>query len=683
MNGVFIEIKKLSKVMPQYWIAAFFILTILYMELIYSLWCFKSINMDILFPLLFGITVAVFLSILSSIFNQKVNGIISLVVTALLTLLYSFQLVYFSIFRMPFSVCSLAAADDVLQFKSIIYDAIFVNLIGIILLLFPIICLFILNKHKEIKRAEKLPLIVGLLVCICIHTITIAFVNMTGDSNVSQRTLYYKFSTPELSIRKLGVFTTVRLDIKNYLFLDNKDPSNNATNDTDIPSDEEYNTTAGQVWESTVASAHGTGQQETTTVDNTMIIEDNALDINFEELISKEKDSTILDMHKYFSQVTPTQKNKYTGLFKGNNLILITAESFSPYAISPELTPILYKMSTEGFVFKNFYNPVWRVSTSDGEYVACTSLIPKAGVWSFAKSAVNYLPFVFGNQFSKIGYGTKAYHNHTYTYYKRDISHPNMGYEFKAVGNGLDIKKSWPESDLDMIKATVPEYIGPQPFHTYYMTVSGHMNYNFFGNYIASKNKEYVKDLPYSEEGRAYIACNLELEFALKELIDSLETAGIADNTVIAISPDHYPYGLPKENIDELAGHEVESNFELYKSTFIIWKKGLETVQVERPCSSLDINPTLSNLFGLEYDSRLLMGTDVLSNSSPLVVFSNKSWITDRAIYNSVTDTVIFNDGDEMDNSYAKMIDKKIADMFDYSTKVLESDYYSRVIPKP
>ena len=33
-----------------------------------------------------------------------------------------------------------------------------------------------------------------------------------------------------------------------------------------------------------------------------------------------------------------------------------------------------------------------------------------------------------------------------------------------------------------------------------------------------------------------------------------------------------------------------------------------EPVRVEKLCSSLDVMPTLANLFGLEYDSRLMAG---------------------------------------------------------------------------
>jgi phosphoglycerol transferase MdoB-like AlkP superfamily enzyme len=385
-------------------------------------------------------------------------------------------------------------------------------------------------------------------------------------------------------------------------------------------------------------------------------------------------------MNKYFSSVEPTATNKYTGMFKGCNLIMFTAEGFSPYAVDPVRTPTLYKMVTQGFHFKNFYNPVWGVSTSDGEYVACTGLIPKGGVWSFYKSGSIYMPFCMGNQFRKLGYLTKAYHDHTYTYYKRDVSHPNMGYDYKGIGNGLVVKKTWPESDVEMMDVTVPEYMDQQPFHSYYMTVSGHMNYNFFGNYMSSKNKSYVEDLPYSDPAKAYIACQLELEFAMKDLLGKLEAKGIADKTVIVLSADHYPYGLEKQYLDELAGHEVESNFELYKSDLIIYKEGMQPVEVDKPCASLDIIPTVSNLFGLDFDSRLLMGRDILSDAPPLVIFSNRSWITDRARKNTVSGAVTFTDGTTEDQDYVKKINRIVSDKFKFSARILETDYYGKTL---
>lgn len=38
-------------------------------------------------------------------------------------------------------------------------------------------------------------------------------------------------------------------------------------------------------------------------------------------------------------------------------------------------------------------------------------------------------------------------------------------------------------------------------------------------------------------------------------------------------------------------------------------------------CYDVDILPTISNLLGLEYDSRLMVGQDILSDSEQLVCF--------------------------------------------------------------
>lgn len=689
----------------DYWLLCFFISLIAYLELLYRLWIFKSISADYLFPFLFALSAGAVLYLLISLIPPKAAGIAALAITFLVSLGYGVQLVYYSIFRTPLSLVSLAGAGDALQFQDIITKAIFKNAVAIVLLFIPLILL--LMRNSKLAFSSKKPLILSyvLLFCISSYSAAIIFVNLTGDSPASQNTLYYKASSPELSVNKLGLLTTVCLDFERLVvgtlqnnYVGDVTAKGNVNADTGTeeftisdsntaitesgdtsPSDTFAPAKTNEDIAADKVNAIGEGNEQLMPVGPVKPY--NTMDIDFETLLASGQEDSFYAMNKYFSTVQPTSTNKYTGMFKGYNLILLTAESFSPYAISPELTPTLYKMATEGFVFNNFYNPVWWVSTSDGEYVACTGLIPKSGIWSFAASGKNYMPLVMGNQFKKLGYTTKAYHNHTYTYYKRDISHPNMGYDYKGVGNGLVVKKTWPESDLEMINVTAGEYIGQKPFHTYYMTVSGHMNYNFSGNYIASKNKEFVADLPYSDASKAYIAGNLELEFAMKALLEKLEAAGVAEKTVIALSADHYPYGLAKENIDELAGHEVEENFELYKSTFILWKKGMKPIAIDKPSSSLDIVPTLSNLFGLEYDSRLLMGSDILSDAPALVIFSNRSWITDRAIYNSVANTVNFKDGTTVDKSYIGKVNRIVADKFKYSAKILETDYYRKILP--
>ena len=239
-------------------------------------------------------------------------------------------------------------------------------------------------------------------------------------------------------------------------------------------------------------------------------------------------------------------------------------------------------------------------------------------------------------------------------------------------------KYTWPESDLEMMELTIPEYIEKEPFHVYYMTVSGHLEYTFNDNGMSYRNRKYVKDLPYSDIAKAYIACNYELEKALTYLIEQLNEAGIADRTVIALATDHYPYGLEKQYIDELAGHEVEENFELYKSTLILWSASMkEPVEVDKYCSALDILPTLANLFGLEYDSRLYMGKDILSDSEGLVMFNNRSFITDKLMYNSKTKEITYLTDEEIPEDYVATIKQIVKNRFSISKSIIDLDYYS------
>ena len=306
------------------------------------------------------------------------------------------------------------------------------------------------------------------------------------------------------------------------------------------------------------------------------------------------------------------------------------------------------------------------------------------------RSAENYMPFTLGNMFSEQrGLTCRAYHNHSYKYYNRHLSHPNLGYIFKAKGNGLDVKSTWPESDLEMMQLTIPEYINDETFHTYYLTVSGHMSYSWIGNAMSSKNKQYVKDLPYSETVKCYLAANLELEYGMASLVKQLEDAGIADDTVIILTTDHYPYGLEKgstynnkeDYVGELYGYSYENIIERDHSALIIWSGSIEDMglEVTTPTYSLDILPTVSNLFGLEYDSRLLVGRDVFSEAEPLVLWYNHTWKTELGYFDSSKNKFVPNEGAIIPEGYVERIKTLVANKIYYSREAQVTDYFNRL----
>lgn len=382
----------------------------------------------------------------------------------------------------------------------------------------------------------------------------------------------------------------------------------------------------------------------------------NVLPIDFARLLEEADTKETAWLAEYMQELKPTERNEFTGIFKDYNLIYLTAEGFSTYAVREDLTPTLYRLINSGFVFTNFYDPLWQTSTSDGEYINCTGLIPD-GQFSMRKSAENDMAFSLPHYFDKEGTGSYAYHNNSLSYYDRHRTHPNLGYDFKAAKLGnlaeeqwgdkifpMENPDSWPASDLEMMQGTVSEYLDLDRFNVYYMTVSGHMNYNFSGNAMSAKNKEAVAHLDMSENARAYIACHIELDKALEYLLEELEAAGKLENTVICMAADHYPYAMSKAEYEELAGKSLSKNLDVYRNSLILWNAGMEDapVVVEKVCGSMDIIPTLLNLFGFDYDSRLYAGRDIFSEEEGMVIFNDRSFVTDTVFYNRKAKTTVW-----------------------------------------
>ena len=660
------------------------------------------------FSVLFGcILAAVFCGAMCFV-SGKVNIIVSNVVLSIATAFYVSQIIYYNVFGTFYNTESLFNAGQITQFWFIILGAILNRIVFILLCVavIPIYNIFvkksvISSAGRGLKRLTRMDatwftqirqLTFGISAAAYMVLFTI-YMPMAVDP-FSSYSNFFGQQEYESSIKRIGLFSTLHIDVLKLFVPENASGALHALEEfLDMGHGEIPVFQADPVLPVITPApppGGGTASSDDPIEDNIpdeppepIVYGYNVTDIDFESLIEGESNATARALHEYFAFSTPSQKNEFTGMFEGYNLVMFVAEAFSPYAVHKELTPTLYKMVHEGFHFTNFYTPSWGVSTSDGEYVACSGLIPKSGVWSFSRSSDNYMPFFMGNQLRNIGYTTYAYHNHTHTYYNRHRSHPNMGYEYKGVGNGLELPQIvWPNSDLEMIQVTVDDYIDQQPFHAYYMTVSGHFEYSWGGNMMSRRNRDAVEHLQMSEAAKAYIACHIELDKALEYLMKRLNDAGIAENTFIVLSTDHYPYGLPGvdgvDGISEFLGHPVDKNFEIFENNLIIYAQGMEPVTVDKPSSSLDIIPTVSNLMGLEFDSRFLMGRDILSNSDALVIFWNRSFITEngRRIRNG---DFVPNPGVTVDDDYADNIRALIDAKFTVSASILDLDYYRRV----
>ncbi len=652
----------------------YIILSVCWMEALLKHHCFGNFfDASFIYVFLFSLPICCLLSLLSSLFSEKKNQFVFIILLFLHCCWYITQVVYYSIFKSFLLIDKINMIGDVVSsYAGIAVDSFFSALPIILLMLVPfavLISLYVLNKSNRLHEYFKAIKLKTLLFYVILFAVTqisaIAVTNLSNEGILSPRAVYNDSWTPELSMRTFGNLTTLRLNIKQLFIYDTAEVMGTPTENSPT------------VTSRTPNSANTSEEEiESPTIEYSA----NILPIDFMELIQEENDPEINDLHLYFSEKEPTFQNEYTGFFEGKNLIFITAEGFWQYAVNKDYTPTLYMLANEGFVFENFYNPLWWSSTTDGEFVATNGLYPLNYTRAFYETHNNTMPFTMGNMLLAEDYVTTAYHNHTFDYYDRDLTHPNMGYDYYGLGNGLEVTPYWPESDLEMMELTIPQALeSAEPFHNYYMTVSGHLYYTFEGNAMSTKNMQDVETLNMSEEAKAYLACQIELDKALEYILNELSSANELQNTVICISSDHYPYGLSQEALTEFHG-EFPDDFELHRSSLILWSGDIkEPIHIDKVCSSVDILPTLLNLFGLDYDSRLLSGNDILSDSPGLVLFSNQSFITDEGRYNSLTDEWVANPDSITTDSYAAEMFNQIQLQTAVNETIIIQDYYSSI----
>ncbi len=629
---------------------------IIYLEIIYKFFIMKDLLTTNTFSVvLFSIPWIIIFTIITSIFNEKVNKILTIVFSFLIVLITLAQIVYYNFYNSMFSFLSLTTGTgQVMQFYVMIASVIArIWYIFAIILIPYILFLIFKNKLFDFKKNNLKFLISYLLIFILSFLGIVLVINKNNEGFYSLKRLIFKTHAPMLTIDKTGLFTMEMIDIERYIFGFNEEIYSEQIN---------VNNEEKKVPE--------------------VKIEYNTTDIDFDKLINDETDDKIKSMHVYFKNTAPSNKNEYTGMFKDKNLIFITAEAFDTIAIDEKLTPTLYKIANNSFIFKNYYQPLYPVSTSDGEYMNLNSLIPKEGAWSFKQTSKISMPYGIGNMFNKEGYVSYGFHNHNYNYYDRQKSHKNIGLKYYGCGNGLEKKmncKHWPNSDKEMIDATTSYYIDKDKFMTYYMTVSGHLNYNFSGNNMAYRNKNKVKNLKYSTAIKAYLATQIELDKSIEKLLQVLEEKGKLNDTLIVIAPDHYPYGLTTKQMNEISTIDRNDKFEKFHTTLIMYNPNIEKTVVDKVISSLDILPTIYNLYGLTFDSRLLMGRDIFSNNEHIVILSDRSWITDKGKYNSVTKEFTSTTNEEIEEDYIDRINMIVNQRYGMSSLIIDNNYYKKI----
>ena len=628
----------------------------------------------------FLVVFAIIFALICNLFNKKGSRVCEFILFAILFFYYAVELVYQHIFKSYLSVAQVGMGFDAI---STYYKE---TLIGIgecagylFLLLVPIIVLIVFTvfgkstkhikkharKESEYKKLNWKTAAISIAVAILFQCI--GLVSLYDIGQYSPREVYYDTFILSKSQEYFGCLNSTRLEIKNMIFGTGQGSIVDEGGSQDIkPVDPEYGF--------------------------------NITDIDFNALADNCSDERIKTLDKYFANKQATKKNEYTGMFKDYNVITVLCESFSPYLIDANRTPILYKMANEGFVFNNYYGTI-SDNTSNSEYVLLNSLLPDTSLlgkgWenfydynSCTASKNNYMPNTINNIFKSQGLRSLGFHYYYGTYYGRKETHPNFGMDFYYMTHGLKKSEDWPTSDVEMMQQSVPYFLKKNDngtvdrFCTYFLTFSGHMQYNFNTNNVARRNKAISDDLPYKEATRAYVSCNQELEYAMEYLVNQLDEAGVLDNTLIILLPDHYPYTLGLDKLSELAGKDLlatdfDKEFNLYKGCLLMWSGSMEKpIVVDDMMCELDILPTMLNLLGIDYDSRLLMGTDIFSDSEHVAILGDRSFITDKLYFNAKTGEITLKPGSQIEDAYVDRINNIVKNKFTVSTEILYTDYY-------
>ncbi len=656
------------------WFMLLFPVVLFYYECIFKL-ITKSDNfftLSLLYTLFFSAAYGGVAYLLCSIFKKRsINRTITTILLIISAIHFLIEYFVFRQFKAFYDVRTvIGGTGNVLggfmgdAFKMIFS---FKGLFVILLFFLPTILYLLLGSRFLPAFRSNLPMRLFSGTCsVMFYFITIMLISF----NSMYQPLLNKEYEFQSAVGKFGLYTATTLDIKN-IFLGTNNISFEDTNlDELIPVDTER-------------------------IEEFKEYGYNTLNIDFDALQKSTKNQNHIKLDKYVSSLTATKQNKYTGLFKGKNLIMITAEAFSKEVIDPNLTPTLYRLATKGINFTDYYGP-FGAGTTGGEYNNVFGMFATGS--SFKKSANNNNYYTMGNQLNRLGYFGMAFHNNTHTVYDRNKTHINIGYSngFMAQGSGIEefVTKQWPQSDLEMLEGTLLKYVdGNQPFNFYYMSVSGHSGYTKSGNAMTRKNWDKVQHLNYSDSVKGYLAANMELENALTRTLEILQSKGILNDTVICISPDHMPYGLDDDAplgkmpyLSELYGYDVTTSFQRDHNQLIIWSGCLEDKEpiiVDTPTYSLDILPTLSNLFGTEFDSRLMVGRDVFSDAEPLVVIGN-DWKTQYGTYYASNGKFVENSDNPLPDGtdqkeYIRAIKTLISGKKNFCNLVLESNYFEHV----
>lgn len=620
------------------------------------------VSFAILRILLGLIFITIIISCITSLLKRNVTKFINIGIVTIFSI-YSFLQAGFHNFLgvyMSFKTSSQFGAvtsyikDFFLSFKPI-FLIVFIPLVLIILYY-----IFIDKKINVIVNTVKS--IVTILYCLLflvlsgyVYYLTIVTpIFQNAFQSISNKELFLTASNPSIVIDQYGTIGFVILDVKAILF--------------PIDMREEYVVRSEEKKQVSI---------------NSRVFDDNAWNL----LINEEEDETLNYINQYLINNRSTDKNEYTGMFEGKNLIVIMMESVNDIFINPEYYPNFYKMLSNGWYFENNYSPRNSCATMNNEFSGLTSLYSIYNTCTASKYKENtYSESMFNlfNNNTKTKYTTFSAHNYTEAYYPRGTIHKNMGSgEYFGVED-LGIKysneyRNWSNDD-DFMKSFLNildrKTSDGENFMTWLTTVSSHQPYST-NSIQGDKYYDLTKNTNYPSDVRRYMSKLKILDDGLGVLLEGLESRGILDDTVIVLYGDHYPYGISTKNLNKVLEYDTAKEMNAERVPLVIYNSEMNPYTFSGYTTYLNLLPTLANLFNLNYDPRLYLGTDMFSDEyRSLAVFADGSWKNEKAFYDASKMKIKYYSSDEYTQGEIKEINDLIDEHVTLSSSIITNNYF-------
>ena len=547
--------------------------------------------------------------------------------------------------------------DYIASFNGIFY---IITIPLVLLIIYKILEKFILKDKKlniYTKKEDNIARIIALVFLVLFSGFYYASLSLRFMQNeiqlVKTKTLFKNPSNPNIAVNQFGVEMFGILDIKTALF-----PVNETSNEVKFVSKNNGNTEI---------------------TDYTRTVDDTA----WQNLNNNEANIDYKTLNNYFMSRNITDKNEYTGMFEGKNLIVIMMESVNNILLDENIYPNFAKLYKNGWYWENAYSPRNSCSTGNNEMTGMISLYSiyrtcTANVYMNNK----YEESIFG-LFNNKGYTTTSYHDYTEKYYYRSTIHKNMGsskyYGVSDLGISYNNEyKEWP-SDVLLMDKSSEIFTQNSPFMAWITTVSPHQPY-YADSELSKIYYDSFANTGYPSNVKRYMSKLKVLDDSLGEILKILEEKGILDDTVIVLYADHYPYGLTNSDISKVLGDGINKYNEVDRTPFVIYNSKMTPKTYSEYTSYVNVLPTVANLFNLDYDPRLYMGTDLLSSSyQNRVVFADGSWQTPVGFYYASTGRMSYFNDDRYTNDEIVNINTYVDNMIKYSNLAIKTNYFEHL----